>query len=181
MKTFKCFRIGMIGIVTLIVLGYSSRAMAAIDAFLIFTDSSGKATKVQVKPDGSFTTSALHAGTYRWSFVAMQSGAATGANGSTGKMSSSGDNPTESLTLNFTKITISYTVVAPIDHNSGATTGKRQHSPVTIVREVDKASPKMMTNLGTIVIDAKGETVSGTVAGITKDGNKTSMDSWDAK
>ena len=96
-------------------------------------------------------------------------------------MSSNGDNPTESLTLNFTKITISYTVVAPNDHNSGATTGKRQHSPVTIVREVDKASPKMMTNLGTIVIDAKGETVSGTVAGITKDGNKTSMDSWDAK
>jgi type VI protein secretion system component Hcp len=69
-------------------------------------------------------------------------------------------------------------VVAPIDHNSGATTGKRQYSPVVIVREVDKASPKLMTNLGTIVIDASGETLSGTVTGIAKNGGKSAMDDW---
>ncbi len=182
MKTFKSIRFGLIGIVTLIALSVTTRAVAAIDAFLIFTDSAGKTTTVKISPNGTFTTSALHAGTYRWSFGATQTGATgTGTAGNTGKMSSSGDNPTESIKLSFRKISISYMIAVPADNHSGATTGRRQHSPVTIVREIDKASPKLMTDLGTIVIDAKGETLSGTVSGVAKNGSKTAMDSWDAK
>jgi hypothetical protein len=176
MKTFKSIRIGMMSVVALIVFSFASRAVAAVDAFIWFTDSKGQITKVKIKPDGSFTTPALMAGTYRWSFGATQSGAA-GA-----KISGSGEElPKESIHLSFTKIVITYSIQAPKDNSSGAMTGKRQHSPITITKEIDKASPKMMTNLGTVVIDANGGTVTGTVAGISKDGNKSAMDSWDAK
>jgi hypothetical protein len=176
MKTFKLIRIGMMGIVALIALSFASRAVAAVDAFLWFTDSKGQITKVKIHPDGSFTSPVLVAGTYRWSFGVTHSGTA----GS--KISGSGEElPKESITLNFTKITISYDIVSPKDPDTGLPTGKRMHKPITITKEIDKASPKMMTNLGTLVIDGNGETVSGTIAGITKDGNKTSMDSWDAK
>jgi hypothetical protein len=177
MKTFKCFRIGMIGMVVLIALSFSARAFAAIDAYLWITDSTGKTIKVKIHHDGSFTTPVLHAGTYRWSFGATQSGVASSPNGSTGKTSSS-DLPKESITLNFTKITMTYSIVPPIDHNSGATTGKRQYKPITITKEVDQASPKAMTNLGMLVIDANGETISGTITPMNKNGGKTAMDDW---
>ena len=176
----------MMSIVALIAFSYASRAVAAVDAFIIFTASDGKITKVKIHHDGSFSTSALAAGTYRWSFGATQSkpsSAVASSNSKTGGVTSSsgGDRPTESITLNFTKITMTYTiasVASPKDAASGLSSGKRQHTPVTIVREVDKASPKMMTALGTVVIDANGETLSGTVTPLNKDGGKSATDDW---
>jgi type VI secretion system secreted protein Hcp len=38
-------------------------------------------------------------------------------------------------------------VVSPRDPASGLPTGKRQHSPVTIVKEIDKSSPMLMNAL----------------------------------
>jgi hypothetical protein len=168
MKTFTCFRIGMIGMVALIALGFTTRSFAAIDAYLWITDSSGKITKVKIHHDGSFTTPALHAGTYRWSFGVTQSGVAASA----------GDNPKETIKLNFTKIGMTYTIQDPHDAATGIPTGKRMHKPFSIMKVLDKSSPKMMTNLGTIAIDANGETLSGTVTPMTTDGGKSAMDDW---
>jgi type VI secretion system secreted protein Hcp len=36
-----------------------------------------------------------------------------------------------------------FEVLQPYDLGSGQLTGRRQHSPITIVREVDEASPKL--------------------------------------
>ena len=41
----------------------------------------------------------------------------------------------------------SESVVSPRDPTTGLPTGKRQHSPVTIVKEIDKSSPMLMTAL----------------------------------
>jgi len=163
----------MIAMVAILALSFSTKAMSAVNAYLYFTDSSGKTTKVTIQRDGSFTTPTLHAGTYRWSFGATQSGA---------KVSGSGEElPKESVQLSFGRIMVTYNIVSPKDPASGLPTGKRMHKPMLITKELDKSSPKLITNLGTVVLDANGETLSGTVAGMTKDGNKTSMDSWDAK
>ena len=166
----------MMSVVALIALSFASRAVAAVDAFIWFTDSKGQITKVKIHHDGTFSTLGLTAGTYRWSFGATHSGAA-GA-----KISGSGEElPKESIHFSFTKIVVTYSIQAPKDISSGAMTGKRQHSPITVMKVLDKSSPKMMTDLGTIAIDANGDVVSGTVAGMTKDGNKTSMDDWEAR
>jgi hypothetical protein len=162
MKTFKGIRIVMMSLIALVVFSFASRAVAAVDAFIWFTDSKGIVTKVKINHDGTFSTSALQAGTYHLSFGATKPGTSA------------------TVKLNFTKIEMTYTVQPPKDVASGLSSGKRMHTPVTIVREVDKATPKLMTDLGTVVIDTKGEMVSGTVTGYLN-ANKTSMDSWDAK
>jgi len=77
----------MIGIVALIVLSFVSKGICAVDAFIIFTDANGKATKVAINHDGSFITPPLPAGTYSFSFGATQSGTAgSGASGKSGKV-----------------------------------------------------------------------------------------------
>ncbi|MGP8270942.1 MAG: Hcp family type VI secretion system effector [Terracidiphilus sp.] len=42
-----------------------------------------------------------------------------------------------------------YSVTVPIDPQSGLSTGKRRHTPITITREVDSASPKLLQALCT--------------------------------
>jgi type VI secretion system secreted protein Hcp len=44
-------------------------------------------------------------------------------------------------------IGVSHEVVSPRDAASGLPTGKRQHKPITITKEVDKASPLLMNVL----------------------------------
>jgi len=41
-------------------------------------------------------------------------------------------------------IGFSYGVTAPTDKSSGLTTGKRQHSPIVIVKRVDAATPQLL-------------------------------------
>jgi type VI secretion system secreted protein Hcp len=43
----------------------------------------------------------------------------------------------------------SYSVIAPRDAQSGPLTGRRSHKPLTITREVDSASPKLLQALCT--------------------------------
>jgi type VI secretion system secreted protein Hcp len=43
----------------------------------------------------------------------------------------------------------SYSAAAPQDKATGATTGRRMHGTITIVREVDKASPMLMRAMST--------------------------------
>src|SRR5665213_1527656 len=62
-----------------------------------------------------------------------------------------------------------------------AMSGRRRHDPITITKEIDKASPKLMTALGKIVIEHEGLTVSGRVMGMSKNGNKSAADAWDSK
>jgi type VI secretion system secreted protein Hcp len=42
-----------------------------------------------------------------------------------------------------------YGTVVPYDSHTGLTSGKRQHSPITVTREVDSASPKLYQALCT--------------------------------
>jgi len=42
-----------------------------------------------------------------------------------------------------------YKVEAPLDANQGMASGKRQHSPITVRKEVDSASPKLLQALCT--------------------------------
>jgi type VI secretion system secreted protein Hcp len=46
-------------------------------------------------------------------------------------------------------IAVSYGVETPIDAASGEASGKRQHQPVTIVKEVDQTSPQLFQALVT--------------------------------
>lgn len=63
-------------------------------------------------------------------------------------------------------------VSEPLDAASGLPTGKRQHSPITIVKEVDQSSPKLWTalvnneNLTTWVL--KFWAADGTQTGVEK-------------
>ncbi len=181
MKTFKCFRIGIIGIVALLTFGFATKGVCAINAYLYISDSTDKVTKVKINPDGSFTTPPLHAGTYRWSFGATQAGAKSTSGTGQVAGSTGGSNTSSSLRLNFTKITMTYTIAAPKDIATGLASGKRMHKPFTITKELDMSSPKMMTNLGTFDLDASGETLTGTVSGLKPDGGKSAMDDWEAR
>jgi len=54
-----------------------------------------------------------------------------------------GDTTLKGLQDYLTVLTISTGVVSPRDPATGLPTGKRQHTPLTILKEVDKASPKL--------------------------------------
>lgn len=186
MKTFNSIRIGMMSIVALLAIASSIYAHT-IDACLYIDDSTGKRTTVKINHDGTFQTPPLAAGTYSFSWGVGRSlmggsGSSSSSGGASDRsVSSGGDRPQESIKWTFLKIEWTYEVKNPRDAGSGLPTGKRMHKPITITKEIDKASPKLMTALGTITIDTKGETISGTVMGIAKNGNKAAMDSWDAK
>jgi Type VI secretion system effector, Hcp len=183
MKSSKSIRIGMMSVLALVAFGFASKSIAAVDAFLWFKDSEGKMTKVPINHDGTFQTPPLKAGTYSFQW-GVGRGISSPTGGSADKLSTSsgGDRPQESVSLNFTKIEMKYQVQEPAsDAMHGAMTGKRMHKPITITKEIDKASPKLMTALGTVVIEANGETVSGTVSGVYKNGGKSAADAWDAK
>jgi len=44
-------------------------------------------------------------------------------------------------------VAVDHEIVSPRDTASGLPTGKRQHSPITIIKEVDKSSPLLYTCL----------------------------------
>ena len=183
-------RIGMMSLIALFVMSSASKAFDHVDAFLYIKDSNGKETKVVINHDGTFQTPALPVGTYSFSW-GVGRGISSPTGGSADRESSapsvseiairkSGDGPQESVSMNYTKIEMSYEVQGAREASSGLATGRRIHQPLSITKEIDMSSPKLMTDLGLVVIDSKGETVSGTVWGLGK-GNKSAADAWDAK
>jgi type VI secretion system secreted protein Hcp len=54
-----------------------------------------------------------------------------------------GDNTVKGLQDFLPVLSISTGVISPRDPASGLPTGKRQHQPLTILKEIDKASPKL--------------------------------------
>ena len=189
MKSSKSIRIGMMSVIALVAFGFASKAMAAVDTYLWFKASDGKVTRVLINHDGTFHTPPLAAGTYSFSWgVArpVKTGGSADRESSSPSVSEltsrkAGERPHESISLNFTKIEWTYQVQTPVDVAHGAVTHRRQHGLLTVTKEIDKASPKLMTNLGTVVIDQKGESVSGSIMGMSKGGGKSAADAWDTK
>jgi hypothetical protein len=111
----------------------STNALAASDYLLeiegIKGECKGKKFKMTENSDGSFTVTNIPAGTYKLIAVPAQ-----------------GVDPSiPHLSMKFE------CVVSPRDAASGQATGKRQHKPFTITKELDKMSPKG-TSLGEIVV-----------------------------
>jgi type VI protein secretion system component Hcp len=51
------------------------------------------------------------------------------------------DKPKESIQFNYNKIEYEY---QKRDASTGQATGKRQHKPITVIKETDKSSPNLM-------------------------------------
>jgi len=177
MKTLKNTRfiLAAIAIVTLI----SAKTFAAVDAFIWFEDAKGSITKVAVNTkDGSFKSPVLVQGAYTLSFHISRQQIARSADRTSSAPSVS-------------EVVVTYQIQSPRDAQSGAVTGKRMHKPITITKEVDKSTPLVMSgenptesltlNFGKITIDSPNDGISGKIVMQTKDGNKTSMDDWNAK
>jgi len=99
--------------------------------------------------------------------------------------SSGNDYPMESLTVS--KITLYLHVTYPPDPASGSTTGKRQHSPVVIVKEWEPSSPKLFSKavpptvpIGTGKIDEDCNGISGKILMSDAQGKLMTEDSWSA-
>lgn len=202
MKSSKIIRIGMLSTLAIIACSLAVSVYAqSMQAYLYVKGTKQGTITVPINSDGTFQTPPLAPGTYsvQWG-VGRGISAPTGGSadressapsvseiavkkpGAPASTSSGGDRPQETVSLNFTKIEMTCQVQnPPPDPASGAVTGRPMHMPLTIKREIDMSSPKLMTDLGTVVIDTNGETVSGTVMGMTKDGNKSAADAWDAK
>ncbi len=166
----KSIRTLFSAIVFLAILGFAIQASAHVDAYLYFKDSTGKSIAVKIHTDGSFQTPPLHVGTYSVSFGVRQRIA---------PVASSNENPKETLSTPYT-ITVNPHIQPP-SATAGQPTGRRMHKPLTIMKVLDKASPKLITDLGTITIDVGGDGLAGTVTFNYKNGGKMMMDKWDAK
>jgi len=173
----------MMSVIALVAFGFASKAMAAVDAYLWFKASDGKMTQVKINHDGTYQTPSLAAGTYSVSWgVGRGISSPTGGSADRTSTSSGEDRPAESIHLTFQKIEWTYQVQEPAsDAVHGAVTHRRQHGLLTITKEVDKASPKLMTMLCKIVIEHEGGSVSGSVSGVYKNGGKSAADAWDGK
>jgi hypothetical protein len=171
MKTNRLLRFWIMSAAVLFVTSVATQAFCAVDAFIVFKDANGKTTRVKVNSDGTFSAPSLPAGTYRWSFGATQ------PNTPSSSMGGGSAREAESISFNFTKIEIKYEVQTAREAGSGMATGKRQHKPLTIRKEIDKASPQLYNaELGTVTVDADGDGISGTVSAVTKKGNTTMWD-----
>jgi hypothetical protein len=106
-------------------------ALAASDMYIKIGDIKGE-SKIVHCPAGTCTVSDLAAGTYQVQ-VCDEKGNA---------FSSSVD--------------LSQSIVSPRDAASGLPTGKRQHKPMIITKELDKASPKLYS----LVVAESGSTVT---------------------
>jgi hypothetical protein len=147
-----------------------------------------KSITVPIKNDGTFSVPGpLKSGAYSFTLInnnaptqatATNSGKINGAS-----MSSGGDNPTESVTVS--KITIDLQIVTPPDPATGAMTGKRQHSPLSIMKVRDVSSPNLFNSavspkvdVGTGTLDEDCNGFTGKITFTYTHGGKSSQDSW---
>lgn len=100
----------------------------------------GKLIKLTENPDGSFTATNIPSGKYEIIYKAK-----TGKTGSAKR----GEAP----------VTVTYeAIVSPRDAASGLPTGKRQHKPFVITKELDMSSPHNMLG-GILIGDLDGDGV----------------------
>ena len=168
MKTSSRIQIITLSLIALVTLSFASKTFAAIDSYIIFTDKDGKTTKVTVDQDGNFSTPAMKAGTYTysWNLVSAPTGACATifgvGRGIGSPMGGSADR--EASTPSVSEIVVSYDVKAPRDLASGLSTGKRMHKPFVITKELDRSTPTLLTKMGTAVLDMDTDGITGTVS-----------------
>jgi len=180
-------------LVALVALGFASKTLAVSFPFqkIEVKYSDGTASRVDIKSDGSFTVPGpLKAGTYTFTLIKgitpVQTSSQIGTeNGKSSAISSSsgGDNPMESVSVS--KITIYLHVIAPPDPATGATTGKRQHTTLSIMKVTDAASPNLFSRaasstvlVGTGKIDEDCNGFTGKIKFTYTHGSKTGTDDW---
>jgi hypothetical protein len=158
---------------------FASTSFAAVDMFLEIKDLKGKlVSRCEVSKDGSFSCPALPAGEYTaslsWSWGVSNSNHA-GASGSGRLSSSNGDGSTNQWPSNVDAISCTYVnkKMSSREAGSGMATGKRQHQPMTIRKELDKSSPQLMKTmdksspqlmLGSFTVDEDCDGITGKIA-----------------
>ncbi len=175
MKNSSVSRILMLTLVAGVALLFAGRSFAkAVDMYLEIKDAKGKVTKVPVKDDGTFTTPALKAGTYSFSWGASNPTTVGGSGMSSGRATA------EDTWTPPSQVCVTHEIVAPRDLATGQASGKRMHKPVTFTKSIDAASPKFFTSaLGDIVLDSDCDGITGTVSFIDAAGKKVPASSWD--
>jgi hypothetical protein len=188
MKTTQRIRVSMLGLVALFLISFAARSYAsAVDMFLLIEDVKGKVTKVNIKDDGTFQTPPLKAGTYSFSWGVSQQGIRESPT-----KASSGR---EASAPSISEIVCSYELqtareastgmatgksatIAPRDMATGQASGKRQHKPLTIRKEIDRSSGSPTSNLGKIVVDEDCDGITGSVSFKSTTGKTMGMDDW---
>lgn len=132
MKTF----INTIAFVAIAVLLVVSSSFAASDYLLeldgVKGEAKGKKIKLTENADGTFSATNIPGGTYKLIYAHEQPGTQVAPS------------QTKVIVMAFEGI------VSPHDDASGQATGKRQHKPLVITKEIDKMSPRSI--LGEITV-----------------------------
>lgn len=131
--------LGMIAVVLLL----SSKALAASDYLLeiqgVKGECNGKQFTLTENKDGSFTATNIPGGTYK--LVYKPKVVVAGSN-----------SVSTSTTFMQAKVSLTFeAIISPRDAASGLPTGKRQHKPLTITKELDNMSPPG-TTIGEIIV-----------------------------
>lgn len=174
MKTSQRIRIITMSLFALVTFGFASKSFAKSFPFqqIEIKNTPMKPMRVAIKDDGTFTVPGpLKAGSY--TFTLIKSSSST----------SSGDNPMESIAVS--KITINLHIVSPPDPATGATTGRRQHSPMSIMKVTDATSANLFSKaasstvvVGTGTLDEDCNGFTGKITFTYTPGGKTSNDDW---
>jgi hypothetical protein len=166
----------VVALLAIISLGVVSRAFASSDMLLEIKDEKGKVTKVKVASDGSFTTPALKAGTYTFSWKLIQQPAGSARKVVAGTTSVNGASPTPA------QVCVAYSIYSTQkgarDAASGMASGKRQHKPITIRASIDRSSPQLSSTFESITLDEDCDGLEGNVSFLSKDGKTMAVDDW---
>ena len=187
MKTFR-IRTILMSLIFLVALSFASKTFASWNAYIIFTDKDGKDTKTAVTKDGSFTSSALKAGRVKVQFfwdrssaksatlnvIGTPGGSATAENHNAAiPIGGLGDSPQVS------EITLTYQIPATREPQKGIMSGKRQYEPIiTKLTDSERLLPTVNKKLGTIIIDADTEGITGKIVMKDQTGKVMAADDW---
>lgn len=135
----------------------SAPVSAATDIFLKLQGDGKVVATASVAADGSFRFEQVPDGDY---FVEFQMDGRTYSSAASPKgRATGGDSPAESIRVTTAR-----------EAGSGMATGRRMHKPITITKEWDAASPKLMLSVA-------GSTVSGGISGGSSSGVSTTRSS----
>jgi hypothetical protein len=163
---------------------FASNSYAFTFQKIVISSSDGKSIEVTVDENGNYKSPELKAGTYSFSWGLSQTPSGMNAaqfgigRGIGSPMGGSGDREASAPSISEIVVTKTMDVVSPPDAASGLPTGKRMHKPITITKEIDKATPLLMTKLGEVVVDTDGTVISGTVSFKSSNGSPAKA-SWD--
>jgi hypothetical protein len=165
-----------IAILAIVLAAFTSSSFAAVDMFLKIKDLNGKVvSRCEVDKDGKFECPKLPAGTYtaalEWSWGVNNGGAHGPTPIGTGKTVST-ENPENKPSV----ISFEYNVKAPRDVATGQASGKRQHKPILIRKEIDKATPQL--SFGSFTVDEDCDGITGTISAKNRKGNEIEVLSW---